>query len=149
MRNKVFTPIGIGWVRLLAKRYGLVKGNFDSEIGSFDSDESFTEFESYGINQASADFWPVISIYKDRDNNKCLFYLNEDPYIVPIIGVSIAGNHYMIEPGYPKHSTQSVERFEKYLKIAIEQFKKVDAEYVEKVGSPYPVKQLQKLGIKV
>ena len=154
-KKEHFTPINIAWVEDICEGFGLVRDNmFDydnekereyrGEFGNIGDDETFWSYKDYGIDQASANFWPIVTIYRS-DKGNTMFTLNENPYFVHEKTSDGKDSNY-IEPGHPEHSVGSVERFRKYLIRSIEQFKKVREEYETFTGQKYPVGDKKEYG---
>lgn len=125
MKGK-FTPLNKGFAIELAKKYNLAQGCFGAELGNFDDDtdlEVFSSVLSFGIDKMSANNHPLIDIMENK-KGKCVICLYDAPYIAE--NWTHEGNldcHY-IEP-CSEHRCSSVERFEKYLKEGIENYKKI------------------------
>ena len=154
MKN-TFTPINIAWVEDICEGFGLVRDNlFDynnekerdyrGAFGNIGCTEIFWDYKDYGIDQASANYWPVVSIYKS-DKGRTMIILNENPYFVHEKAADGKDSNY-IEPGGRFHSIGSVERFRKYLKQSIKQFEAVRKEYEDFTGQKYPVGDKKEYG---
>lgn len=146
-----FIPISCALVESICKEFGLVQDNmFDyndekerdyrGAFAKLGSDEIFWSYKEFGIDQASANFWPVVTIYKS-DKGRMAFELHEKPYFVhePASGRSDGKDCDYIEPGGKIHSVRSVARFRKYLAESIHDFVAVRSEYEKFTGRKYPV----------
>jgi hypothetical protein len=126
-----FTPLNKTFAIQLAKKYNLVQGCFDAESGNFDDCDLdlFTSIISFGIDKMSADNHPLIDIMENK-KGKCVVCLYEAPYISENWNDGKLDCYY-IEP-CSEHRCSSVERFEKYLKEGIENYKKIYKKCEEK-----------------
>ena len=125
MKGK-FTPLNKSFAIALAKKYNLVQGCFGSELGAFDDDNDLDVFSSvlsFGIDKMSADNHPLIDIMENK-KGECHICLYEAPYLAENWNHKGELDCYYIEP-CSDHTISSVERFEKYLKEGIENYKKI------------------------
>ena len=141
MKGK-FTPLNKSFAIALAKKYNLVQGCFGSELGAFDDYNDLDVFSSvlsFGINKMSADNHPLIDIMENK-KGECHICLYEAPYLSENWDHNGELDCYYIEP-CSDHIISSVERFEKYLKEGIENYKKIYVECKEqneKANCRYP-----------
>ena len=144
MKGK-FTPLNKTFAIQLAKKYNLVQGCFGAELGSFDDDvdlDTFSSVLSFGIDKMSADNHPLVDIIENK-RGKCVVCLYEAPYLSENWNHNGELDCYYIEP-CSEHCCSSVERFEKYLKEGIENYKKIYKECKErneKANCRYPYKE--------
>lgn len=126
MKGK-FTPLNKSYAIALAKKYNLVQGCFGAELGGFvDNDidlDIYLSVLSFGIDKMSAEHHPLIDIMENK-KGECRIYLYEAPYLAENWNHNGELDCYYIEP-CSDHSISSVERFEKYLKEGIENYKKI------------------------
>ena len=133
MKGK-FTPLNKGFAIELAKKYNLVEGCFGAECGNFDMvdlpNETFSSVKSFGIDLNSANNHPLIDIMENK-LGQCVVCLYESPYLAENYNRDGTIDCYYIEP-CSDHIVSSVERFEKYLKEGIENYKKIYVECKER-----------------
>lgn len=128
MKGK-FTPLNKSYAIALSKKYNLVQGCFGAEYGELygieeDEDpECFSSVISFGIDLISANNHPLIDIMENK-KGECRIFLYEDPYLAKNWDANGKLDSYYIEP-WSGHRISSVERFEKYLKEGIENYKKI------------------------
>ena len=141
-----FTPLNKSYAIELAKKYNLVQGCFGAELGHFDDDtdlDVFSSVISFGIDLMSANNHPLIDIMENK-KSECVICLYDAPYIAENWTPDGKLDCHYIEPG-SEHRCSSVERFEKYLIIGIENYKKILNECFEqnklsKCRNPYEKK---------
>ena len=128
MKGK-FTPLNKGFAIALAQKYNLVQGCFGAEYGELygieedDDPNSFSSVISFGIDKMSANNHPLIDILENK-RGQSQIRLYEDPYLAKNWDENGNLDSYYIEP-CSYHIISSVERFEKYLKEGIENYKKI------------------------
>lgn len=131
MKGK-FTPLNKTHAIELAKKYNLIQGCFGAEYGMFGDycdENEFRSVISFGIDINSANNNPLIDIM-ENGKSEILIILYETPYIASNWNEDGSRHSYYIEPN-SCHFVSSVERFEKYLKIGIENYKNITQEVKE------------------
>ena len=124
-RGQKFTPINVPSVKELCNQYGLVEGHVDMEHGIIGEDSSAKAIVCYGIDESYAGplCCPTVVIYEDG-----FVELFEDPYIAANWNEDGTVYDYYMEPGFRLHYIHSMERFEKYLVMAIAAFHRTKTE---------------------